>query len=1071
MATPNGPFSPYSLDHDSAAAESSPSVIAPDTNPGNKRWILMDGRFRNINLLGYLEVDGNASIDGTFHATGAATMSSTLGVTGDGTFEANLRARDHLHVAGTASLDGNIITGADGYINWGTTEGTSGYGFFDDSGQIQGKDSGGSWWNLIVWEETESGAADIPPTEGLYLLPDTSPYTGTTLTTGDGTADAVVDGVTDTWAINNGWSLHESWGIDLGSQKAVSKLTVYGTSTAGVSETWFGAGNDSMSVYYSNDNATWILEEQFDGPTILDSGAGSQNWVKWDLVFSGGARTARYFKIVCVDANISVSTGSTLRMGEIEATGPGNSYATYDQHVVMTSGKKLLLDGSDSGDTYITESAADTIDIYAGGVQMITLVEGATDEVVINEAGADVNFRVETSARTNAFVIDGGSDFVQTNCDTYLDAVSGLVYIGAQDTVRGYLTLRGHAAGNVAGGLIDLETAADYDATINLFRIQVQQDDLFIGPDTDTSIFGINNSSLIVFNEAGNDVDVRMETSKHSQGFLLDGGNGHIWTINNQDTVYPGTWTGGNDHYTPQAYDQLIISNESEVGDMINIFFRSNIGPSLGIGSGRFGMIKITNYAGQFYFALRDNAAMNTVMTIDRKAVVTIGAEDAIDGSIVLYGDATGSTVGGAISLQLAADHDATIASYDISVSSDDLLIGPNTDTDALKLDSNKDLYLTDGDLYIQEVGTTFFSVQQGGGIPALYLGKDDVERGNIHIYGHAAGQALGGGLVLYTSADHDAVIDYYVVTAYQDDLWIGPPADLDALKLDSNKDFYVTDGDVYFRNPSDDSVKVYVGQDGNHRGRVYIYGENAGSTTGGSVAVYVADDYDAVISYYQLFAYEDDLYIGPATDTDALKYDGGNNLWDFTAWIKNTYTVWEDFRINASAVALAGASVPSWSTFKNGVDALWFSNSAMNEVAFSIHMPHNWKEQSNFKPHVHWAVPSNAATADRCVWRLEYTIANLSGTYGATTNVSGYVSRDNDEAGPGLRAYKHYVTEFNNSIDLSAIDVDAVLLCRLYRDVVGSTLDNLAQDAAFIEFDCHYRIDAFGSDAQFTKS
>lgn len=34
-------FYQYTLDDDSGAAEDSPDVIAPDTNPGNKRWILL----------------------------------------------------------------------------------------------------------------------------------------------------------------------------------------------------------------------------------------------------------------------------------------------------------------------------------------------------------------------------------------------------------------------------------------------------------------------------------------------------------------------------------------------------------------------------------------------------------------------------------------------------------------------------------------------------------------------------------------------------------------------------------------------------------------------------------------------------------------------------------------------------------------------------------------------------------------------------------------------------------------------------------------------------------------------
>lgn len=40
VGTYNGKLYAYILDEDSGAAESSPDVIAPDTNAGNKRWIL-----------------------------------------------------------------------------------------------------------------------------------------------------------------------------------------------------------------------------------------------------------------------------------------------------------------------------------------------------------------------------------------------------------------------------------------------------------------------------------------------------------------------------------------------------------------------------------------------------------------------------------------------------------------------------------------------------------------------------------------------------------------------------------------------------------------------------------------------------------------------------------------------------------------------------------------------------------------------------------------------------------------------------------------------------------------------
>ncbi|MCA9382553.1 hypothetical protein KC660_04060, partial [Candidatus Dojkabacteria bacterium] len=52
---------------------------------------------------------------------------------------------DHmLDVAGNIGLD------AGSYINYGDTDGTSGYGFRDNSGTLQSKNSGGSWYNIAT---------------------------------------------------------------------------------------------------------------------------------------------------------------------------------------------------------------------------------------------------------------------------------------------------------------------------------------------------------------------------------------------------------------------------------------------------------------------------------------------------------------------------------------------------------------------------------------------------------------------------------------------------------------------------------------------------------------------------------------------------------------------------------------------------------------------------------------------------------------------------------------------------------------------------------------------------------
>jgi len=45
-------------------------------------------------------------------------------------------------------VNGNIGIAAGGYLNFGSTDGSSGYGLKDNGGTIQYKNSGGSWADL-----------------------------------------------------------------------------------------------------------------------------------------------------------------------------------------------------------------------------------------------------------------------------------------------------------------------------------------------------------------------------------------------------------------------------------------------------------------------------------------------------------------------------------------------------------------------------------------------------------------------------------------------------------------------------------------------------------------------------------------------------------------------------------------------------------------------------------------------------------------------------------------------------------------------------------------------------------
>ena len=71
-------------------------------------------------------------------------------------------------VTGSLGLSANLNLPASGYLNWGTTVGTSGYGIRDNSGSIEFKNSGGAWTAVATasnyWSRT--GTVLSPATAG-----------------------------------------------------------------------------------------------------------------------------------------------------------------------------------------------------------------------------------------------------------------------------------------------------------------------------------------------------------------------------------------------------------------------------------------------------------------------------------------------------------------------------------------------------------------------------------------------------------------------------------------------------------------------------------------------------------------------------------------------------------------------------------------------------------------------------------------------------------------------------------------------------------------------------------------
>ena len=244
-------------------------------------------------------------------------------------------------------------------------------------------------------------------------------------------------------------------------------------------------------------------------------------------------------------------------------------------------------------------------------------------------------------------------------------------------------------------------------------------------------------------------------------------------------------------------------------------------------------------------------------------------------GSIYLYSG--NSTDGGRVLFHTGTPYDTTIDNYIIQANEDDLILGPNTDFDALKYDGGTNQWIS---------SASGGMVVTGSSSGILRVGEDDSIVGNVIIYGNATDS--GAALYVYNAGNYDTTIDYYSLQTLDDDLILGPSTNNDALKYDGAANAWMAQGTGGFYigdRANANGSNLYIGVSDNSFGisaRIYLYAGN--SIDGGTVIFYTGAGYDTLIDNYYIRAYEDDLQIGPNTDTDAFKYDGGTNSWQAQA-------------------------------------------------------------------------------------------------------------------------------------------------------------------------------------------
>ena len=169
----------------------------------------------------------------------------------------------------------------------------------------------------------------------------------------------------------------------------------------------------------------------------------------------------------------------------------------------------------------------------------------------------------------------------------------------------------------------------------------------------------------------------------------------------------------------------------------------------------------------------------------------------------------------------------------------------------------------------------------------------------------------------------------------------------------------------------------------------------------------------------------------------------------------------WRDNIADFNAARVTGARQPTWTAFRDGIYAWSFSASTMNEVHVSFHINHDQCATEAYRklyPHIHWA-PTNTNTGT-VRWGIEYTFAKGHQQEAFPSSTTVYI----EQAATGT-AYTHMIAETPDvdALDLSNIETDALLLCRVFRDASHA---NDTYDAACFGLyaDLHYQASYFGT-------
>ena len=167
----------------------------------------------------------------------------------------------------------------------------------------------------------------------------------------------------------------------------------------------------------------------------------------------------------------------------------------------------------------------------------------------------------------------------------------------------------------------------------------------------------------------------------------------------------------------------------------------------------------------------------------------------------------------------------------------------------------------------------------------------------------------------------------------------------------------------------------------------------------------------------------------------------------------------WDDLTSDLSGGKTAGANVPAWAVFRDGIYSYAFSATLMKEVWITFHVKHDYKVGSNGYVHIHWAPTTTSTGVVR--WGFEYSVAKGHDQEAFPASTTVYVNHTISVD----KQYQHIISEIADVDAFDLLETDSLILCRVFRDAANAA-DTFPDVVSAFTADIHYQ-----ADKQFTPN